>query len=304
MTRLPHFGLGCAALPYDQNAESDAAAGDVIRFALEAGVQWLDTSSLYSGGANEAGVGTALAGIPRDTYSLSTRTGYVMHDEARAVDVKAGGADDTVLDYSYDFTMWSVERSLQRLQTNRLDMVLLHAVKLQHIRQAVDDGYRALSGLRDQGVIGAIGAGMTTVDASLKLVQRCDLDCLMLACHWHLLDQTAAEALLPLCLDKGVPVVAAGPFASGVLADPERDDVRYNYAPAAADVRARARAMADVCAQHGVTLKAAAIQFPLRHPAVHGVMSGPRTVAEVEENLTLLDVEISEALWESLCCGM
>ncbi|MDP7742151.1 MAG: aldo/keto reductase [Lentisphaeria bacterium] len=300
MNKLPRFGLGCAALPFGTTAAAHDAACSVIRHAAGLGVEWFDTSSLYSGGANEAGVGNALDGIPRDRYRLSTKAGFVMDDEARAVSAVAGPGN-TTRDYSYDFVMWSVERSLQRLRTDRLDLAMVHdPINSEQVQSAASGGIRALCELRTQQVIAAVGAGMTILESMIELVEACEIDFLMLPCWYHLIDHSANETLLPRCQEKSIPVVVAGPFAGGLLANPYAKEAHYNYYPPTPDDRLRAQTAAKVCERHGVSIKAAAIQFPLRHQAVNAVMSGPKTIAELEENLELMAVEVPGELWQEL----
>ncbi|HCN08376.1 MAG TPA: hypothetical protein DIT01_10615 [Lentisphaeria bacterium] len=300
MNELPRFGLGCATLPFATTASGHDAACGIIRHAAERGVGWFDTSSFYSGGDNEAGVGDALDGIPRDSYLLSTKAGYIMDDEARAVS-NVAHPGNTAKGYSYDFVMWSIERSLQRLRTDRLDFAMLHDVETdEQVQEAIDGGIRALDELRNQQVLGAIGVGSIHLDTTITLIEAYELDLVMLPCWYHLIDRSANETLLPLCQKKSIPVVVAGPFAGGLLANPYAEDARYNYNPTTTDSRLRAQAAAKVCERHDVSIKAAAIQFPLRHPAVKAIMSGPKTIAELEENLELMTVEISSELWQEL----
>ncbi len=194
----------------------------------------------------------------------------------------------------------SLADSLDRLGLDRVDVVLLHDPD-DHWAQAAGEGFPALAELRDQGVVGAIGVGMNQWRMPARFVRETDIDVVMLAGRHTLLEQTALAEFLPLCLERGVSVLAAGVFNSGLLASPEvPDNAKYDYADAPPELVARARRIAEVCARHGVTLPGAAIQFPLGHPAVAAVVMGCQDGEQVRRNVDLFTEPVPAELWADL----
>lgn len=203
-------------------------------------------------------------------------------------------------DFSRDGIRRSVDESLQRLGLDSLDIAYLHDPDF-HWQQASTEGIDALIELRDQGVVRAIGAGMNQSAMLAAFVSECDVDVVMLAGRYTLLDNSAADDLLPLALERGVGVVAAAVYNSGLLSRAVvPDDAHYDYRQAPAELISRARAIAAVCARHGVTLPDAAVQFPLRHPAVVSVVVGTRTAEQVDSSVDRSETRIPEALWAEL----
>ncbi|MEV6494118.1 aldo/keto reductase, partial [Actinoplanes sp. NPDC051633] len=203
-----------------------------------------------------------------------------------------------VFDFSAAGVLSSYAESLDRLGLDRADILHVHDPD-DHFDQAVAEAFPALAELRAAGRIGAVSAGMNQAAMPAAFVRAGLVDCVLLAGRFTLLDQSGAEELLPLCADRDVSVIVGGVFNSGVLADP-RPDATYDYAPAPAEVIERARAIAAVCARHGVPLRAAAIQFPLTHPAVASVLVGARSPAEVEDAVRMSRVPVKPALWADL----
>ena len=194
--------------------------------------------------------------------------------------------------------MRSVEESLERIGAESLDLVLVHDPD-DHLSQAIAEGIPALLALRDSGRIGAVGAGMNDEIGLVRIVETTDIDCVMEAGRFTLLDRTAERELLPLCAERGVTVLAAGVFNSGLLASP-RPGARFNYAPVESRMLEAALAMKAACARHGVTLASAALQHPRRHPTVGSVVLGARDPREVRECLAGLRVAVPDELWEEL----
>ncbi len=194
--------------------------------------------------------------------------------------------------------MRSVEESFRRTGLDRFDVLLLHDPD-DHFDAATTTAYSALARLREDGTTGAIGAGMNQAPMLARLVEACDLDVLLVAGRYTLLDQVAMDELLPLCEERTVSIVVGGVFNSGILIDPV-PGVRYNYVPAEAAVLARAQQIKAVCDRYEVPLPAAALQFPLAHPRVCTVLLGIRTIDELEKNLQWLDVSIPDQLWAEL----
>jgi D-threo-aldose 1-dehydrogenase len=205
-----------------------------------------------------------------------------------------------VWDFSRDGVRRSVEDSLTRMGVDRIDMLFLHDAE-EHFEAALRDGYAALAELRAEGVVGAIGAGMYDSGKLARLVREADVDAVMLSGYYTLLEQSALDDLLPACAERGVSVLAASIFNSGLLATPRPSpDARFDYRPASEEVLRRAHRIADVCEAHGVTLPAAAMAFPLRHPAVAGIVVGMRSAEEVRRNLAAFATPVPEALWTDL----
>ena len=304
---VPRVGLGTAALGNFQRSLSDDAAVAVIDGALAAGVRYLDTAPLYGHGLAERRVGRAVANLPRDGLVVSTKVGRLLREGAPRddsqyhdgvpfyLDVPKAGP---VWDFSYAGIRRSVEESLERSGLDRFDILLLHDPD-DHLAAAGTSGYRALRDLRTSGTVRAIGAGMNSSRPLTDLVQACDLDLVLLAGRYTLLDQAAMADLMPLCDKRGVSVVIGGVFNSGVLVDPV-PGAHFNYVPADAAVLARAAAIGEVCGRHGVPLAAVALQFPLAHPRVCTVLIGPGSIAELDTDLALFDIPIPVGLWSDL----
>jgi D-threo-aldose 1-dehydrogenase len=304
---VPRIGLGTASLGNFLEPMPDAEAVAVIRRALEAGIRYLDTAPLYGHGLAEQRVGRAIAGLPRSELVLSTKVGRLLREGAPRDesqyhlgepfyrDVPAAGP---VWDFSETGIRASVAESGSRVGVARFDILQLHDPD-DHFTEASTTGYQALDALRSEGSVTAIGAGMNRTPVQTELVRHCDLDVVLVAGRYTLLDQSAMDDLLPACAQRGVSVVIGGVFNSGVLVDPSAG-ARFDYVPAPAEVLERARLLQRVCRRHGVSLAAAALQFPLAHPRVCSVLLGPRSVAELETNLGLLEVDIPPALWRDL----
>jgi len=312
--RTTRLGLGGASIAglYDPVTEADAIA--LVQHAWSIGVRSFDVAPLYGYGAAERRVGLALAGCDRGSYVISTKVGRLVRepdavregdelDEQRPGEGGDGlypGAADRriVFDYSFDGVMCSVEESLDRLGVDHVDIAYLHDAD-RHLVQAIDGAYPALVRLREQGVVRSIGAGMVRSAPLARLVRETDMDVVMIAGRYTLLDQEAAEELLPLCEARGVSVMVAGVMNSGVLANPVAAP-RLDYAPAPRDVVERAARLAAACERHGVTLRTAAIQFPLAHPAVTGLIAGVRTAAHLDEYPVAMGAAIAPGLWDEL----
>lgn len=292
-------GLGCAALGnlYSPVAEADAAA--TVEAAWNRGVRFFDTAPLYGHGLSEQRLGRALAGLPRDETVLCTKVGRVLvpaEDPGETI-----FADVPPVRPEFDFSAAGVDASLvaslERLGVDHLDVVHVHDPD-DHLDQVVAETVPALSRWRAEGVVGAVGLGTNVPETASYLVDHVALDWLLLAGRYTLLDRSGAS-VLDRCASLGVRVIAAGVFNSGVLADPT-EGAHFSYEPAPAAVLVRAREMAGVCERFDVPLAAAAVQFPLRHPAVTLVLPGARSVAEIETDLDFLDVAIPDELWAEL----
>jgi D-threo-aldose 1-dehydrogenase len=302
---LSELSLGCAQLGNMYREVSDADARSTIDVAWELGVRYFDTAPHYGLGLSERRLGAALASRPRDAYVLSSKVGRLLEP----VQV-AGGLDDQgfvvpathrrVWDFSRKGIRRSLEESLERLGLDRLDIVYLHDPD-EHWADVLETGYAALEELRTAGIVGAIGAGMNQSAMLADLVRQTDIDVVMLAGRYTLLEQDALDDLLPLCCERRVAVVAAGVFNSGLLARARPpDDAKYNYADAPRALVERAQAIARICERHGTTLPAAALAFPLAHGAVASVCVGARSAAQMRRNAALHCEAIAPDLWSEL----
>jgi D-threo-aldose 1-dehydrogenase len=300
VTRL---GLGCAPLGNLYSAVSDDTAAGAVDAAWAQGLRIFDTAPLYGHGLSELRLGAALSSLDRDSVTVATKVGRLL------VPSDGPPPPDTIFtdippvqpqfDFSRDGVLRSLEASLGRLGLDRVDVLHVHDPD-DHLDQALAEAFPALRDLRDAGVVGAIGAGMNQTAALVRIVREAGVDCVLLAGRHTLLEQTGALELLDLCAERNVSVVAAGVFNSGLLADPDGPGAMYDYAPPPPDLVARAKAMSRVCAEHDTPLRAAALQFPLRHPAVTCVLVGARSKAEVDDNVALFRHEIPAALWPAL----
>jgi D-threo-aldose 1-dehydrogenase len=281
---------------------SDEAAAATLRSAWDAGIRAFDTAPHYGVGLSERRIGDFLAGRPRAEFVVSTKVGRRLVPAAGPVDGAEQFYDTPALsrvrDYSADGTLRSLEDSLRRLRLDRADIALIHDPD-DHVAEALDGAYPALSRLRADGTVGAIGVGVNSVPVAEWFVTRCDLDCVLVAGRYTLLDDSAAASLFPLCQARGVAVLAAGVFNSGILAHPA-EGARYDYTPAAPAVLARARGIAEICARYDVPVAAAALRYVLRHPAVTAAVVGARTPQEIRADAAYLSQAVPEALWAEL----
>ncbi len=303
----PRVGLGTAVLGNFLQALSDAEAIAVIDRALASGVRYFDTAPLYGHGLAEQRTGQAIAATGRDELVISTKVGRLLREGAprdetqyhdRVSFYKEVPSAGPVWDFSYDGVRQSVAESLERMGLRRFDVLHMHDPD-DHLAAAATTGYAALSDLRAEGRVSAIGAGANAPEPLAELIRGCDLDVVLVAGRYTLLDQTAMADLLPLCESRGVSVVIGGVFNSGILIDPA-PGVNFNYVPAEHAILAKAQAISEICDKYDVPLAAAAVQFPLAHPRVCTVLIGPRTIGELEADLSLFEVEIPPRLWADL----
>ncbi|WP_405995394.1 aldo/keto reductase [Streptomyces sp. NBC_00986] len=300
---VSRIGLGTAPLAGLFSAVGDEQATATLDAAWAAGVRYFDTAPHYGAGLAERRLGSFLAdtGRPRDGFTVSTKVGRLLVPGDAAPGDEAFHGERglvRVRDYSAEGVYRSLAESLERSGLEAFDTVLIHDPD-DHWEEAVTGAYPALARLRDQGAVRAIGAGMNQTAMLTRFVTETDLDCVLVAGRYSLLDRGAADVLLPLCAEREVGVLVGGVFNSGILADPS-PGATYDYAPASDEVLLRARSLAERCAAHGVPLAAAALRFPLRHPAVTGVVLGARSPLEVTENIAHATTEIPAELWAEL----
>jgi len=311
VTRL---GLGGASIGglFSPVTGDDAMA--TLNRAWELGIRYFDTAPLYGYGASERRMGKVLGDRARASFALSTKVGRLI----RPIDLIPPDADvdrqefegrqdafyaetgpvRPVFDYSGDGVKRSIEESLERLGLDRIDIALIHDPDA-HWPAAIGQAYPALHRLREQGTVRAIGAGMNQSAMLARFAQEGDFDVFMLAGRYTLFDQEGLADLLPICADRGISVVAAGVLNSGILAGAE-PGARLDYRPAPLAAVGRARRLSDVCARHHVPLKAAAIQFPLAHPAVAALVAGVRSIAHLEDYPVLMRETVPSSLWDEL----
>jgi D-threo-aldose 1-dehydrogenase len=282
------------------------------------GIGFFDTAPLYGYGVAERRLGQALAGFDRQHYAVETKVGRLLRVGAAdggdpSVDTpqyageplyKDTGEAVPVFDFSYDAAMRSIEESLDRLGLDRVDIVHVHDPD-DYIDEAINGACRAVRDLRDQGVVGAVGIATDFTQTAVQIIRAADVDCVLIAGRTTLLDHSAITTLLPLASGRGIAVIAASVFNSGILADPFRN-LAFAYTPAPPEILDRARAMSAVCDRYGVPLAAAALQFSFRHPSVAGVLVGCRTPDEIAENVRWLAIDIPDELWSALAdeCGV
>ena len=297
------FGVAPVANLGHEVAEEEAATA--LEAAWSAGVRYFDTAPHYGLGLGERRLGAFLATKPRDEFVLSTKVGRVLVDNPLGVQQDDEGFDVRSplvrrLDYSADGVRRSLDDSLERMGLDRIDVVFVHDPE-EFYRESMEEAFPALDELRREGVIASYGAGMNQSAMLTNFVLNTDLDVVMCAGRYTLLEQGALDDLLPAASARGVSVIAAAVFNSGLLArDRPAPGATYDYAPASAEMLARVGAIADVCEANGVSLPAAALQFALGHPAVATVCTGARSAAQVRRNARLFDLPIPDSLWADL----
>ena len=299
VTRL---GLGCASIGGLYGDIPDDQAIAVVRRALSLGLNLLDTAPLYGSGKSELRLGQALAGVPRDRYVLSSKVGRVLVPTKQ--DPQVGAFNDPapyqpVFDFSYDGVMRSFEASLNRLGVDRIDILHIHDPD-NHWQEAIDGAYPALDELRGDGVIRAVCAGMNQWEMLARFAREGDFDCFLLAGRYSLLDQSALDELLPLCVKKNIGILAGGTYNSGILAKGAHPGATYNYQEAPPEIAAKAKDLEAVAARHQVDLRAAASQFVFAHPAITCIIPGTRRPERVQENFDLLAQETPASFWAEL----
>ncbi len=299
------LGLGGAPIGGLFASVSEAEAAATVRRAWERGIRYFDTAPHYGAGRGEQRIGAALAEVAgkRAAYVLSTKVGRLLVPLAPGEPPETEGFADPPpykrrWDWSADGVRRSLEESLERLGTDHVDLVYLHDPD-DHEEEVYATAYPALAALREEGVVGAIGAGMNQTPMLTRFVERLDLDVVLCAGRYTLLDRSAERDLLPACARRGTSVVAGGVYNSGLLAG----GTTYDYRPAPPEILERVAALERVCGAYGVPLRAAALRFPFRHPAVASVLVGCRTPAEVDDNVDLYAMDIPDALWTDLFDG-
>ncbi|MGI5447587.1 aldo/keto reductase [Streptomyces sp. CA-243310] len=302
--RVTELAFGAAGIGNLFTAVSDADAEQAVHAAWEAGVRFFDTAPHYGLGLSERRLGAALRTRPRPEYVVSTKVGRLLEPtpQASGGDRANGFAVPATHRRRWDFSASgvrrSIEASLERLGLDRIDVAYLHDPD-DHAEQALTQAYPELAHMRDEGILGAIGVGMNQAGLLARFVRDTDIDTVLLAGRYTLLDQQGLTELLPLAAGRGVGVVIGGVFNSGLLADP-RPGATFDYAAAPMDLLARALDLKAACERHGVPLRAAALRFPFGHPAVAAVLVGTRNATEIRDAAAMLRHPVPDALWTEL----
>jgi D-threo-aldose 1-dehydrogenase len=305
------LGLGCGPFGNLLAEVTDADLREAMAASRGAGVRYVDTAPFYGHGLSEHRLGMCLRGLPRDSFVLSTKVGRLLKPDAAARTpgpFASTAPFDIVYDYSHDGTLRSLEDSLQRLSVSRIDIAYIHDVNPKwagdqlepRYRQAMEGAYRALDRLRREGVVKAIGVGVNDVGILERFARDGDFDVFMLAGRYTLLDTTALPQLLPLCVARGIAITLAAPLASGILATGAVPGAKFWYADAPPEILERVGRIEAVCARHRTPLRAAALQFPLAHPALASVVVGMRSAEEVAQNAEAMRRAIPPDLWREL----
>ena len=326
--QVTQMAIGAVSLSGLFEGVTYEAARAVVEAGWESGVRFFDVAPLYGYGFAELVTGDVLREQPRESYSLATKVGRLLKtdgapDRADRTVIYEGeprlqgtGSEQPFFDFTYDGVMRSIEASQERMGIDRFDILHIHDPEA-FMDEATDGAYKALDELRTAGLVGAIGVGSNNWDCHLDMTRRGDFDCFLVAGRYSLLDQSALPELLPVCEERGIAVIAAGVYNSGILSHPDpgsisgvsraasdmgswKENVTFNYEPADADIIDQAARIKDVCDRHGVPLAAAAVQFPLHHPAVPCVLIGPREREHVAINNELLRFPIPDDLWAAL----
>lgn len=309
---VTRFAFGTSPVGNLFQATDEATSDAMFQRAWDQGVRLFDTAPMYGHGLAELRTGHSLRWKDRDELVISTKVGRVLKAKPRAqIDFSPwcnAAPNEMTFDYSYDGTLRAFEDSLQRLALERIDICFIHDIDVftrgaeqpQVFKQAMDGAWRALSRLRDEGVVKAIGVGVNEWQVCHEALKQRDLDCFLLAGRYTLLEQDSLDAFLPLCEERGAAVLIGGGFNSGILATGATADARYNYAPAPAHILERVRAIEDVCQEYGVPLPAAAMQFVVAHPAIASFVAGTRSLEQLDKNLEWFACPIPAEFWQTL----
>jgi D-threo-aldose 1-dehydrogenase len=298
--RVTRLGLGTGPLGGALASVGDDMAVDTVNRGWELGLRWFDTAPFYGSGLAEMRLGRALRSRPREEYVLATKVGRLLvpgEDAGGRFWVESSGLRP-VFDYSYEATRRSLAESLDRLGLDRVDVLHIHDAN-EHYREAIEGCYPALADLRAEGAIRAVSVGMNESAMLVDFARAGDFDCFLLAGRYTLLDQSGLADLLPLCAEQGIAVIAGAVLAFGVIGDPDpAGGVRVPSGDP--QVRAKVAAIREVCDRHDIPIAAAALQFPLGHPAVRTVLVGARSAEELERDLALFELEIPGGFWADL----
>ena len=298
---LTRLSLGTAPLAGLFKSVDISESDELIHTALDNGMNYFDTAPLYGHGLAEERLGRILSKASKP-YVLQTKVGRVLNWVEKADPVPwfpdADPHIQPIFDYSAEGIKRSFNESLDRMGVDHIDIALMHDAE-NHIPQAINEAYPVLADLKRQGIIKAIGIGINFCDVAIEIMKNVDLDIALLAGRYTLLDQSAQNKLLPYALERKVDITIGGVFNSGVLADP-KPGATFEYLPASDEVIAKAQAIGAFLKNLGIPLTAAALQFPLRHPAVTSVLTGSRNSKELLSNIADFDLELPADIWSQL----
>lgn len=312
--QVTELGFGAATFGNLYRPMTDENAHSAIQKAVEMGMNQFDTAPFYGFGLSERRLGDALRLIPAEDYVLSTKVGRILKPCAKAED-KHGFCSpmpfDPVYDYSYDGVMRSFEHSLQRLGLSKIDIIYMHDIGevthgSEHQRLfniAIEGGFKAMDELRSQKLVSAIGLGVNEYEVCEQAMDHMQFDCFLLAGRYTLLEQEALKTFLPRCVKENTSIILGGPFNSGILATGVNKagvTPHYNYEPAPQSVIDRVAKIEHLCAEYNITLPAAALQFPLAHPAVVSTIPGLSSAGRVMSTVQQMTETIPKAFWSAL----
>lgn len=310
--QLPEISFGTANIAGMYNSVSNEQANDVLQAAWDAGIRYFDTAPHYGHGLSERRVGDFLRSKKADEWVLSTKVGRILKPSTTIHEEISGFKDplsfNQHFDFSYDGIMRSVEDSFQRLGLNRIDILFVHDLgdighgsnKQEYYDQFEDGGHRALSELKSQGVVKAIGLGVNQTDICERLVGNVELDLILLAGRYTLLEQKGAFPLFQKCREHDVKLVIGGVFNSGILATGPGPNAHFDYEIASDDIQARVASIMEICDQHNVQLPAAALNYPRQNELVASTLIGTAKVSSLTRNMDMLSQKIPDALWQDL----
>lgn len=306
------FGFGTAPVGNIFEEIDEKTSDEMFQVAWDSGVRFYDTAPMYGHGLSEYRTGYSLRWKNRSDFVLSSKVGRLLHP-ARKEDINYApwtnaGRFEVEFNYSYDATMRSVDDSLQRMGLESIDILYIHDIdkftrgdeQPEVFETAMNGAWRALSKLRDERVVKAIGVGVNEWEVCQDALEQRDFDCFLLAGRYTLLEQEALDTFLPLCEQRNASVVVGGGFNSGILATGAKDGAKYNYSPAPETIKRRVQAIESVCKEFQVPLPAAALQFVMAHPAVPTFMAGTRTVKQLKQNIAWFSHPIPSEFWTAL----
>ena len=296
--QIPEFGIGTSPFGGLFASVSESAVADVIATSMEMGLNYFDTAPHYGMGSAEVRLGRNINHLPRSSFVVSTKVGRLIVPSEKADD--PGWENSTAaVERLFDFSAAGIERSLleslERLKIESVEMVFIHDPD-GAADQAISEAYPVLERLRAEGIVKTIGIGITSNEIPTRFINETDIDVVLIALKYTLLDQSAATELLPTALKKGVSVIAGGVFNSGILTNPKAG-ATFNYEPASPEVLARAQKIEKFFLDRGVSLAQAALQFPMQHPAISAILVGCRSADEVTTNVALYNKEIDSHIW-------
>jgi len=306
------FGFGTAPVGNIFEEIDEKTSDEMFQVAWDSGVRFYDTAPMYGHGLSEYRTGYSLRWKNRSDFVLSSKVGRLLHparkEEINYAPWTNAGRFEVEFNYSYDATMRSVDDSLQRMGLESIDILYIHDIdkftrgdeQPEVFETAMNGAWRALSKLRDERVVKAIGVGVNEWEVCQDALEQRDFDCFLLAGRYTLLEQEALDTFLPLCEQRNASVVVGGGFNSGILATGAKDGAKYNYSPAPETIKRRVQAIESVCKEFQVPLPAAALQFVVAHPAVPTFMAGTRTVKQLKQNIAWFSHPIPSEFWTAL----